>query len=279
MKKLIFIFIATLTLTACGNSENKEEIVTEPITEINIQQQENVTDMNITLNLAWGLRNGKYTGTLINNIPNGKGKFVTQNEENETWYYEGDFEDGHFSGNGKCVWEESGQIKEGIYSNDKLNGYGKFFINNTIVYEGNWKNEEFNGTGKLYSSDGLKYYEGIFIDNLPEENDFKNKCKSIEFKTLARQPETYIMAPIKTTGTVIQVIEGTDGHTEYRVADANNYDLIYYITYTRKNGESRILENDIIDIYGLYEGLITYKSTLSGNITIPNIEAIYISIK
>lgn len=32
MKKLIFIFIAALTLTACGDSENKEEITTETTT-------------------------------------------------------------------------------------------------------------------------------------------------------------------------------------------------------------------------------------------------------
>lgn len=71
----------------------------------------------ITLNLSYGDRTGKYTGDLVDGIPNGHGKFTTTNDEGEKWTYEGEFKNGHFEGEGKTTWK-SGQIEIGKYKND-----------------------------------------------------------------------------------------------------------------------------------------------------------------
>ena len=42
-----------------------------------------------------------------------------------------------------------------------------------------------------------------------------------------------------------------------------------YIEYEQKIVSSRVLENDIITIYGVSYGLFSYESTLGGTITIP----------
>ncbi|MBR7072055.1 MAG: hypothetical protein IKI33_00365, partial [Eubacterium sp.] len=59
------------------------------------------------------------------------------------------------------------------------------------------------------------------------------------------------------------------------------YDIddIVYVTYTQREGESRILEDDIVTFYGEYAGLMSYESTLGGKITIPEVNAKYIVLE
>ena len=49
-------------------------------------------------------------------------------------------------------------------------------------------------------------------------------------------------------------------------------------TVTIPDGEDRILENDIIDIYGTCAGLYTYESVLGQKISLPRIDIKYYSI-
>lgn len=100
-----------------------------------------VSDLNITLDLSYGSRSGTYTGEVNDqNLPNGKGKFTTKNNDGKTWIYEGEFKNGHFEGKGKQTWPELGQVKEGTYTNDLLTGQGKITVANKPEknYEGNF---------------------------------------------------------------------------------------------------------------------------------------------
>ncbi|OQB11612.1 MAG: hypothetical protein BWY15_02439 [Firmicutes bacterium ADurb.Bin193] len=60
------------------------------------------------------------------------------------------------------------------------------------------------------------------------------------------------------------------------------YDLwsdTIFVEYTRKSAEeSRILENDIVTIYGTMNGLKTYQSVLGNQVTVPCIVAEYIEL-
>lgn len=100
-----------------------------------------VNEKQITLNLAYGDRSGTYTGEVNDkDIPNGKGKFTTKNSSGNVWYYEGQFKDGHFVGKGKVTWA-TGQIEEGTFDKDRLNGKGiKTYKENgkETKYEGNF---------------------------------------------------------------------------------------------------------------------------------------------
>lgn len=91
----------------------------------------------------------------------------------------------------------------------------------------------------------------------------------ITYEQLARTPDNYKSKKVKFTGRVVQVMEGDD-ETQIRLAADSNYDTVLYCgipkTLTNNN---RVLEDDIITIYGTSYGLLTYNSTMGGKITIP----------
>ena len=67
----------------------------------------------------------------------------------------------------------------------------------------------------------------------------------------------------------MQVIEG-DGETQLRIAVNGNYDTILFAAYKSNISSTRVLENDNVTVRGVSAGLITYKSTMGGNISIPS---------
>lgn len=117
------------------------------------------------------------------------------------------------------------------------------------------------------------------------KKQFKDSCKTYTYKDVARDPDKYKGKNMKYTGEVLQVIEPTWGDTvEYRIAVTRDdygydYDSVIYVTYTRAEGESRILENDIVTFYGTCDGIYSYTSALGGKVTIPKVEAKYLELK
>ncbi len=103
-----------------------------------------------------------------------------------------------------------------------------------------------------------------------KEIDINEYSTEITYDELARNPEKNKRKKIILSGTIIQVIEGKD-YSQYRLAVDDNYDHIVFIEIPKSLLSSRILENDIIKIYGQSYGTIDYESTLSGNITVPAI--------
>ena len=70
-------------------------------------------------NLSNSSLGDKYIGELYNNLPYGKGKYISSN----------------------------GEIREGNFVNGKLNGKGKMNLTNGIYLEGNFINDKLNGEG------------------------------------------------------------------------------------------------------------------------------------
>ena len=107
----------------------------------------------------------------------------------------------------------------------------------------------------------------------------ENWNPDITYDQLARNPDDYTGKEITFSGKVIQVIESSDGtETQLRVATSDDYDKVMYIAYSPSIVKSRILEDDEIRFYGYSMGLITYESTLGGNITIPSAYVEHITI-
>ncbi len=90
----------------------------------------------------------------------------------------------------------------------------------------------------------------------------------ITYSQLARTPDDYEGKLIKFKGKVVQVINGTS-EIQIRLAVNNDYDNILYCSYNPDIVSSRVLEDDKITVYGKSVGLISYKSTMGGTITIP----------
>ncbi|MEK3989683.1 toxin regulator [Robertmurraya sp. FSL R5-0851] len=92
----------------------------------------------------------------------------------------------------------------------------------------------------------------------------------ITYDQLARTPDDFITQKVKFRGKVVQVMEG-DGTTQIRLAVNENYDTILFAEFDSSVVSSRVLEDDIITIMGLSSGLITYESTMGGQISIPGV--------
>ena len=104
-----------------------------------------------------------------------------------------------------------------------------------------------------------------------KEAELNSYETGITYNQLARTPNDYIGKKVKFYGKVIQVIEGTS-ETQLRLAIGGDYDSIIFCRVPKaKTANMRILENDYITIMGKSNGLLTYESTMGGNITIPDI--------
>ncbi len=102
------------------------------------------------------------------------------------------------------------------------------------------------------------------------EEEAKGYETGITYDDIARNPDEYIGKKVKFTGKVIQLIEGTSS-IQIRFAINKDYDQVVLCEYDSSIVESRVLEDDIITIYGLSAGTISYQSTLGGQITVPAI--------
>lgn len=123
------------------------------------------------------------------------------------------------------------------------------------------------------------------------KEDFIASCQEYTYEEIARDPDQYKGKNAKFTGQVIQVQEDGDDvimrvsitKNEYDYGDGDS-DVFYedpiYVEYTQKsNSESRVLENDIVTLYGTLGGLMTYESIFGEQISIPSINAEYIEIQ
>lgn len=135
---------------------------------------------------------------------------------------------------------------------------------------------------KSSQEDDDSYGESDSDDSDSEESSSTETFNAADYNTgvtydqLARTPDDYKYKKVSFTGKVIQVIDGDD-ETDLRVAVDGNYDNVIFIGYDPDimNG-SRVLEEDKITFYGESKGTTSYKSTGSGNITIPAVSVVKI---
>lgn len=114
------------------------------------------------------------------------------------------------------------------------------------------------------------------------ESEYKATCEEIDFDTLARNPESYAGNLYTFTGEVLQVVEYSS-YIEMRVdvtpvlldGEVMYYEDTIYMIYHPAEGESKILEGDIITIYGQCAGEETYTSIFGETITLPRINIMY----
>lgn len=106
-----------------------------------------------------------------------------------------------------------------------------------------------------------------------ELNDPSTYKSDVTYEQIARTPDDYLLEKVKFSGKVVQVMEGEDTINQLRVAINDDYDNIMLVEYEKDILDSRVLEDDYINIYGFSAGVITYESTMGGNITIPAISA------
>lgn len=113
------------------------------------------------------------------------------------------------------------------------------------------------------------------VDPFIVENEYKNSCKSVSYETIARDANGMKGQYFTFTGEVLQDIGGG----EYRLSVTADeygyyYDDVIVFRYDTGDGD-RILEDDIVTIWGVSEGLETYETILGETVKVPYIDAEY----
>lgn len=118
-----------------------------------------------------------------------------------------------------------------------------------------------------------------------KKQDYITSCGTYGYKDIARQPDEYKGKKAKFRGKVIQVSENffDNNKVDLRVnvtqGEYGLWDDTIYVTYKYTDKEDKILEDDIINMYGTISGTETYVSVLGAKITIPSFNAKYITIE
>lgn len=95
------------------------------------------------------------------------------------------------------------------------------------------------------------------------------------FEEMALTPELYSMKAVQVHGRVIDVQDANYEVTMRVNISTRDFDFRenILILYSRTRSDCRLFEGDVVDIRGVFRGLITYTSALGNQITIPAITA------
>ncbi len=143
-----------------------------------------------------------------------------------------------------------------------------------VLFASTWANGM--NTPKSGSSSKQQTTQQTAVKEISEP-DFKAACVAQPYEDLARTPDSYKNMKLVITGKVVQVLEKSNG-AQYRIAVDGDYDQMFYVDYTGDFAAGRILEEDTVTLWGIYDGLMSYNSTLGGKITIPSLIAKYYQI-
>lgn len=119
-------------------------------------------------------------------------------------------------------------------------------------------------------SEDVTFDSEIKEASTPKEVNPADYNTGITYDALARTPDEHIGNKVTLSGEIVQVIEGDDA-SQYRMAVDQDYDKMVLIEVPTDQLSSRILENDLITIYGVSQGTVDYESTIGGTITVPAI--------
>lgn len=123
------------------------------------------------------------------------------------------------------------------------------------------------------------------------ETEYKEACSDYSYEEIFRNPDSYKGELARFTGEVVQVQEYEAlGVTvnyyrinvtkqTYDYTDIVHYTDTIYVEYHPSKGESRILEGDIVSVWGELDGLESYTSVAGHDITIPRMIAEFIAIE
>lgn len=105
---------------------------------------------------CWNNNTIVYTGDFVEGKKTGFGKF-----EFDGNYYEGDFEDGQFDGEGEYYFIESGKKYKGAFQDNQINGIGVMTFSDGSSYEGTFLDGKPDGKGVKRMPNG-NIFEGTW---------------------------------------------------------------------------------------------------------------------
>lgn len=129
------------------------------------------------------------------------------------------------------------------------------------------------------TQDNSAYNQNNDAQSITRE-EYVSMCEAYSYDDIARNPTQYTDKYAVFSGKVAQVQENGN-FVVLRINVTRNqsglYDDAVYVEYRRKSEtEPRILEDDIVNAYGVLCGIKTYKSVLGSAVSIPYMKAEYV---
>lgn len=234
----IFILSIVMALLAgCGASPQTDSPVTVDDYDLTVPMVEDGETLDI---------DGKYTGEIVNGLPQGEGIFVVDGESGNKYVYEGTFADGCYNGFGvTTITNENGTIElAGTYTNGEytpstgeafnyigqLDLFGKFAISEDVI-------EFIDSNTTLFP---IATHEAVQATDLQE---FSNR----QFNKTRKQDTIGL---VKLNLYAAQVFEDDfiyNGKLTYLLAvdDDGNYYAVYYL------GSAEVYDEDTITVYAI----------------------------
>ena len=110
-------------------------------------------------------------------------------------------------------------------------------------------------------------------DAAEKESQMKDYSSEYTYTQIARDPDSYSGKKMTFKGKVLQEGDAGSGLKYVRLAINSDYDQVMFITYASDVVEYRILDDDIITIYGSCLGDYSYETVMGATVTIPWINA------
>lgn len=133
--------------------------------------------------------------------------------------------------------------------------------------------EEIVKTEEITSEAATKTTESKEVPAMSED-DFKSSCQAFNYKTIARNPDDYIGQNFVADVKIFQTANGrwySDYDVYYKAYTNDEYDLwlgdfLYIIDCQDKSSDSylKVLDDDIVRVYGTFNGMTESKNSLSG---------------
>lgn len=125
-------------------------------------------------------------------------------------------------------------------------------------------------TDELLSSLGIveKVQKAVEAEQMKDKYD-----SSYTYDQLARNPDTYTGNLAKVSGKVLQADSAGSDTYYMRLAMNSDYDTVIFVTYPKGIIDYRLLEGDIVSVYGTCMGVYSYEAVSGATITIPWIHA------
>ncbi|WP_160723396.1 zinc ribbon domain-containing protein [Isachenkonia alkalipeptolytica] len=106
--------------------------------------------------------------------------------------------------------------------------------------------------------------------------DYKAQSNTIPYEDLIRETDKYVGEIVHYTGEVVEVQELRNNvylRVNVTKGDFGFYTDTIWVNYIFEEGEKRIIEDDMVNLWGEIKGRKTYTAVLGNRITIPEINA------
>jgi hypothetical protein len=155
MKRLLFLVIISIMLSAYTQAENSKW-----------QQLENIPDCRVWNDEPRLNESVTWTGICRNGHTEGEGEllwYVPKEGAHEKHIYVGHMVRGKLHGYGIYAWPD-GSRYDGMWKEDNRHGKGVYTQPDGARYDGQWKNDYWHGMGTTFDTFGNKIYAGGWVD-------------------------------------------------------------------------------------------------------------------